>query len=151
MRWLPVRKKMRWDLAECGWDLAECGWDLAKWLECLTVNAVVAIVLGSIPASADTVESEGRQMKQRWISYIKRKKKSPFTKKLPRNVDVVIKHLNISQGWVIGTPPPPLKKTPPCTQNSQLIRLPPTSRGWVWISLFGRPKMAPQEPAHLNM
>jgi hypothetical protein len=30
-------------------------------------------VLGSIPASSDTVESEGRQMKQCWISYIKRK------------------------------------------------------------------------------
>ncbi len=30
----------------------------------------------SIPASSDTVESEGRQMKQSWISYIKNKKKS---------------------------------------------------------------------------
>ncbi len=28
------------------------------------VNAVVATVLGSIPVSSDTVESEGRQMKQ---------------------------------------------------------------------------------------
>jgi hypothetical protein len=37
------------------------GWDLA---ECLTASAEVAIVLGSIPASSDTVESEGRQMKQ---------------------------------------------------------------------------------------
>ncbi len=62
-----------WDLAEYGWDLAECGWDLAEWLERLTANAVVATVLGSIPASSDTVESEGRQMKQCWISYIKRK------------------------------------------------------------------------------
>jgi hypothetical protein len=34
-----------------------------KWLERLTVNAYVAIVLGSIPASSDTAESEGRQMK----------------------------------------------------------------------------------------
>ena len=33
-------------------------------IECLAVNAKVAIVLGSIPASSDTVESEGRQMKQ---------------------------------------------------------------------------------------
>ncbi len=43
-------------------------------------NAVVATVLGSIPASSDTVESEGRQMKQWWIPYIKRKnpKNSPF-------------------------------------------------------------------------
>ncbi len=29
-----------------------------------TANALVATVLGSIPASVDTVESEGRQMKQ---------------------------------------------------------------------------------------
>ncbi len=35
----------------------------------------MATVLGSIPASSDTVESEGRQMKQYFISYIKRKKK----------------------------------------------------------------------------
>jgi hypothetical protein len=37
---------------------------LAELLERLTVNTVVAIVLGSIPASSDTVESEGLQMKQ---------------------------------------------------------------------------------------
>ncbi len=41
-----------------------CGSDLAEWLEGLTANDVVAIGLGSIPASSDTVESEGRQMKQ---------------------------------------------------------------------------------------
>ncbi len=40
-------------------------WDLAEWLERLTVNGV----LGSIPASSDTVESEGRQMKQCQITY----------------------------------------------------------------------------------
>ncbi len=57
-----------------------CGWDLAEWLERLTANAVVGTVLGSIPASSDTVESVGPQMKQCWISYIKRKnpEKSPF-------------------------------------------------------------------------
>jgi hypothetical protein len=32
--------------------------------ERLTANAEVAKVLGSIPASSDIVESEGRQMKQ---------------------------------------------------------------------------------------
>jgi len=48
------------------------GWDLAEWLERLTDNAVVATVLRSIPASSTTVESEGRQMKQCWTSYIKR-------------------------------------------------------------------------------
>jgi hypothetical protein len=38
--------------------------DLAEWLERLTANAEVVTVLGSIPASSDTVKSEGRQMKQ---------------------------------------------------------------------------------------
>jgi hypothetical protein len=47
-------------------------------LERLTANAEVATALGSIPASTDTVESEGRQMKQCWIQYIEKKsKKSP--------------------------------------------------------------------------
>ncbi len=44
-------------------DEMRCG-DLAEWLKRLTANAVVATVLVSIPASSDTVESEGRQMKQ---------------------------------------------------------------------------------------
>jgi hypothetical protein len=57
-----------WDLTECEWDLNDCGRDLAKMLESLTSNAKVALVLGSIPASLDTVESEGRQMKQFWIN-----------------------------------------------------------------------------------
>ena len=35
------------------------------------IVAVVANVLGSIPASSDTVESEGRQVKQCWILYLK--------------------------------------------------------------------------------
>ncbi len=53
--------------------------DLAKWLERLTANIEVATVLGSIPASSDTVESEGPQMKQCWIQYNKKCKKiSPF-------------------------------------------------------------------------
>jgi hypothetical protein len=38
--------------------------NLAEWLERLTANAEVATVRGSIPAISDTVESEGRQMKQ---------------------------------------------------------------------------------------
>ncbi len=36
----------------------------AEWLERLTADAAVATVLGSIPTSSGTVESEGRQMKQ---------------------------------------------------------------------------------------
>ncbi len=50
-----------------------CGWDLAEWLERPAANAKFATVLGSIPASSDTVESEGRQMKQCWRKYIQRK------------------------------------------------------------------------------
>jgi hypothetical protein len=38
------------------------GDDLAKWFERLIDSAKVAKVLGSIPASTDTVEYEGRQM-----------------------------------------------------------------------------------------
>jgi hypothetical protein len=36
-------------------------WDLAEWLDRLTANAEVATVLGSMPASSDTVDSgDGR-------------------------------------------------------------------------------------------
>ncbi len=72
--WMRYSRACGWDLSDCGWDLAECGWNLAKWLERLTANAEVATVLASIPASSDTVKSEGRQMKQCWILYIKKKK-----------------------------------------------------------------------------
>ncbi len=34
-------------------------WDLAEWLERLIVNAVVATVLGSIPASSDSADLRG--------------------------------------------------------------------------------------------
>ncbi len=40
------------------------------------VNAKVATVLGSTPAFSDTVESEGRQMRQYWITKKKVKKSS---------------------------------------------------------------------------
>jgi hypothetical protein len=39
-------------------------WMRSEWLESLTANAVVATVLGSIPASSDIVESEVRKMNQ---------------------------------------------------------------------------------------
>ncbi len=54
-------------------------WDLAFWLDRLTAPAEVATVVSSIPASSDTVESEGRQMKQCWIQNIEKKK----IKKIP--------------------------------------------------------------------
>jgi hypothetical protein len=48
-------------------------------VERLIANAKVAIALGSIPASSDTVESEGRQMKQCLIKSFKNfHKNSPF-------------------------------------------------------------------------
>ncbi len=50
-----------------GTDIEESGWDLAEWLERVAAKAEVAAVLGSIPASSDTLESEVRQMKQWWI------------------------------------------------------------------------------------
>ncbi len=49
------------------WSECGCGWDLAEWLKRLTANGVVETVLGSIPASSDTVESERWRMKQCWI------------------------------------------------------------------------------------
>ncbi len=45
-----------------------CGWDIAEWLERLTA---IATLLGSIPASSDTIEFKGWQMKQYWIKYVK--------------------------------------------------------------------------------
>jgi hypothetical protein len=54
------------------------GWDLAEWIERLAVNAKIATVLGSTPASSETVESEGRRMKQCWITYMKKTTNSPF-------------------------------------------------------------------------
>jgi hypothetical protein len=50
------------------------GWDLAVWLERLTANSLITTVLRSIPASLNAVESEGRQMTQYWILYVKIKK-----------------------------------------------------------------------------
>ncbi len=49
--------------------------DLAEWLKRLTTNSVVATIMGSIQASSGTVESEGQQMKQCRMSYIKKFKK----------------------------------------------------------------------------
>jgi hypothetical protein len=45
--------------------------DLAKWLERLNASSKFATVLGSIPASSDTVDYEGRQTKQCGIKYKK--------------------------------------------------------------------------------
>ncbi len=51
-------------LLSFGFQIYYLWMSLAEWLERLTANAAIAIVLGSIPATSDTVESEGRQMKQ---------------------------------------------------------------------------------------
>ncbi len=57
-----AEKRMRWIRS------------IAEWLELLADSVKVATVLGSSPVSSDTVESEGRLLKQCWISYIKIKK-----------------------------------------------------------------------------
>ncbi len=54
----------------------------------LAVNAKVATVLGLIPASSDTVESERRQMKKRWIHIIKKIQK--ISPKSPSHRDFMV-------------------------------------------------------------
>ncbi len=53
------------------------GWDLAEWFGHLIAHAKVATVLGSMPASSDTLESDRQKIKQRWIEYFKNLKKFP--------------------------------------------------------------------------
>ncbi len=55
-----------------------CGWDIIA--EFVTADAEFASVLGWITASSDTAESEGWQMKQCWIKYIKNPKSPLFNK-----------------------------------------------------------------------
>ncbi len=69
-------------------------WDPSEWFERLAVNVnVLSTVLGSIPASSDTVESEGRQMKQLLNNVHKKKKKSeksPFILLESRKKDLLV-------------------------------------------------------------
>jgi hypothetical protein len=91
LRW--VRKGLHYSLQESlgwvewvgwdGWDRMR--WDVAEWLDRLTDNAKIATVLGSIPASSDTVESEGQQMKQCWIKYRHIQKSAMGLKRVGRN------------------------------------------------------------------
>jgi hypothetical protein len=67
-------------------------------------------VLGFIPASSDTVETEGRQMKQCWMVYIKKKKSKilkilgPFQNGLSHRAG---RGLSFSPVAGIGTTPTP--------------------------------------------
>ncbi len=63
----------------------------SEWLERLTVNAVVATVLGSIAASSDTVECEGRQIEA--VLNIVHKKK--FYSQHFRTVELRVMLLNL--------------------------------------------------------
>ncbi len=54
------------------WIQATAASDLAEWLVRLTDNVEVATVLGSIPASSDIVESEGRHDEAVWRKYWKK-------------------------------------------------------------------------------
>jgi hypothetical protein len=68
---MPHPKKLRGNTWV--WDKEEenIGSGLAEWLELLTANDNVAIVLGSNhAASSDTVESEARQRKQCLLKHI---------------------------------------------------------------------------------
>ncbi len=60
-----------------GWDLAYADEILLSGKSVWLPMQSVATVLGSIPASVGTVESEGRPMKQCWIKYEKKKKIPP--------------------------------------------------------------------------
>jgi hypothetical protein len=56
-----------------------CGmWMSAEWLERLTANVEVANVLGSAPASPDTVESEGAAYEAVLNKVQKKSKKIPL-------------------------------------------------------------------------
>ncbi len=50
-----------------------CGWSSRVQVRASDCQCQIATVLGSIPASSDTVKSEGRQIKQCWIQYMKKK------------------------------------------------------------------------------
>jgi hypothetical protein len=71
------------------------GWDLDKSLDRLRANVEVQTVLGSMSASSDTVEFEGRQMKQFWIKHwvFSRSPQSYFFKisSLTADSDLVLK------------------------------------------------------------
>jgi len=73
-----------------------------EWFELLTAR--VATVLGSIPESSDTVESEGRPMKQCRIKCIKNFKKSAVVifYSITVYVDKFEKNENIGMVFSIG-------------------------------------------------
>ncbi len=82
--------------------------DLAEWLVRLAVNAKVATVLGPIPASSDTGESERRQLRQWWVTYrvptYKRKKSTKIPLfNLGKKFDMVIMRYRYRYSWVWGT------------------------------------------------
>ncbi len=55
--------------------------------ERLTGNAKAAWVLGLIQAFSDTEESEGRQTKQCWITFVKNPKNPPLKMKKENKVE----------------------------------------------------------------
>ncbi len=70
---------------------------IGYWLERLTVIAKVPTVLGSMPASSDTLESEVRRMKQCWITNIKIQK--PVQKLKLESKATENKKTKYLQGW----------------------------------------------------
>jgi hypothetical protein len=55
----------------------------SRLLECLPVNAGVAIVIGSIPASSNTAESEEAADEAVWNKVLNNPKQSPLLSKQP--------------------------------------------------------------------
>jgi hypothetical protein len=67
----------------------------AEYLERLTANAKAATVLSSVPASSDTMELEGRQIKQCWIMYLKSPKNPTFKQWWIRDILVRIRNTEL--------------------------------------------------------
>ncbi len=66
---------IRLDLIHIRLDHPHLARSLVEWLERLTSHAKVATVVSFDPSTPDTVESEGRQMKQCWKKHEKKYKK----------------------------------------------------------------------------
>ncbi len=120
-------------------------WDLAEWLERLAVNAKIATVLGSIPASTDTVKYEGAEdeaVLNNLHKNIKIQKTTRFNRRILIQDDnyyqwiqgLSLATLMILSGldWRAGKPklpPPPPRYPVPLSRPEWEIWI---LRGWRW-------------------
>jgi hypothetical protein len=70
-----------------GYDSSKYVDEIMRFSRVVRVNAEVATVPGSIPASCETVESEGRKMKQWRIQHIKKNPPPPLKKTRGRRLE----------------------------------------------------------------